>query len=126
MDETHHEFTTAGKKGSANCGRYVNDSFPRSGERNIVGNFHTTGVYGTTFAGEALPPLYILSTASTNEDDYVDPHVCKGLPVVTGKYGGETMMSYSSCVVFKRKARWIPGFGTSMCVVLSFLCLKEG
>jgi hypothetical protein len=104
LDETHDEFTTAGKKGSANCGRYVHDSFLRLGERNIVGNFHTTGVYGTTLAGEAMPPLYILSTASTNEDDYkVDPQVCKGLPVGTDKYGGETMMSYSSCVCVRKK-----------------------
>jgi hypothetical protein len=50
LDETHHEMTTAGKKGSASSGRWVNGSFPRSGERNVVGNFHTTGVYGTTLA----------------------------------------------------------------------------
>ena len=51
------------------------------------------GVYGTTLAGEALPLMYILSTFSTNEVDYkVDPQVCKGVPVVMGKYGGETMM----------------------------------
>jgi len=74
LDETHHEFTTAGKKGSASHGKWVNESFPRSGERNILGNFHTTGVYGTTLAGEALPPLYILSTLSQNKEDYkVDP-----------------------------------------------------
>ena len=104
LDETHHEMTTAGKKGSASSGRWVNGSFPRSGERNVVGNFHTTGVYGTTLAGEALPPLYILSTSSQNEDDYkVDPRVCEGLPIVTGYYGGTKRMSYSSCVSVRKK-----------------------
>ena len=104
LDETHHEMTTAGKKGSASAGRWVNGSFPRSGERNVVGNFHTTGVYGTTLAGEALPPLYILSTSSQNEDDYkVDPRVCEGLPIVTGYYGGTKRMSYSSCVSVRKK-----------------------
>ena len=104
LDETHHEMTTAGKKGSASSGRWVNGSFPRSGKRNVVGNFHTTGVYGTTLAGEALPPLYILSTSSQNEDDYkVDPRVCEGLPIVTGYYGGTKRMSYSSCVSVRKK-----------------------
>jgi hypothetical protein len=54
LDETHHEMMMAGKKGSASSGRWVNGSFPWSGERNVVGNFHTTGVYGTTLVGEAL------------------------------------------------------------------------
>jgi hypothetical protein len=74
LDETHHEFTTAGKKGSASHGRWVNESFPRSGGHNVVGSFHTAGVYGTTLAGEALPPLFILSTSSQNEEDYKVDH----------------------------------------------------
>ena len=69
-----------------------------------MGNFHTTGVYGTTLAGEALPPLYILSTASQNPEDYkVDPRVCEGLPIVTGYYGGSRRVSYSSCVSVQKK-----------------------
>ena len=104
LDETHHEFSTAGKKGSASNGRWVNESFPRSGERNIVGNFHTTGVYGTTLVGEALPPLYILSTTSKNEDDYkIDPRVCEGLPTVAGKYGSDKVMLHSSCLCVRKK-----------------------
>jgi hypothetical protein len=65
LDKTHHEFLTARKKGSALNGRWVSELFPRSGERNIVGNFHTTGVYDTTLVGKALVPLYILSTTSS-------------------------------------------------------------
>ena len=66
LDETHHEMTTAGKEGSASSGRWVNGSFPRSGERNVVGNFHTTGVYGTTLAGEALPIEHIVRNKLIN------------------------------------------------------------
>jgi hypothetical protein len=44
LDETHHEFSTVGARGGAAAGRYVNPSFPRSGERCIVSTFHTTWV----------------------------------------------------------------------------------
>ena len=32
LDETHHEFSTVGARGGAAAGRYINPSFPRSGE----------------------------------------------------------------------------------------------
>jgi hypothetical protein len=56
LNETHYEFSIVGAKGGATVGRYINPSFPRSGERCIVSNFHTTGVFGTTLRGEPLPP----------------------------------------------------------------------
>ena len=47
-----------------------------------------TGVYGTTLRGEPLPPMYILSTNSLNEDDYkIDPRMNRGLPIVVASYG---------------------------------------
>ena len=58
LDETHHKFSTVGAKGGATAGRYVNPSYPRSGEQCIVSNFHTTGVYGTTLRGDPLPHPY--------------------------------------------------------------------
>jgi len=64
LDETHHELSTVGMRGSAAAGRYINPSFPRLGEECIVSTFHTTGMYGTTLCGEPLIPLYILSTGS--------------------------------------------------------------
>ncbi len=36
LDETHHEFSTVGARGGAAAGRYINPSFPRSGEQCIV------------------------------------------------------------------------------------------
>jgi len=104
LDETHHEFSTVGAKGGATAGRYINPSFPRSGERCIVSNFHTTGVYGTTLRGEPLPPLYILSTASLNEDQYkIDPRVCEGLPTVVASYGATVETIYLSYICVRHK-----------------------
>jgi hypothetical protein len=78
--------------------------FPGLARGTSWGNFHTTGVYGTALAGEALPPLYVLSTASQNKDDYKVGHgVCDGLPVVTGKNGGPRLMLNSSCVCVWKK-----------------------
>ena len=103
MDETHHLFSTVGAKGGATAGRYTNPSFPRSGERCIESSFHTTGVYGTTLRGEPLPPMYILSTNSLNEDDYkIDPRVNAGLPIVVASYG-KVMAAHWSAISVRRK-----------------------
>jgi hypothetical protein len=104
LDETHHEFSTVGARGGAAAGRYVNPSFPRSGERCIVSSFHTTGVYGTTLRGEPLIPLYILSTKSIREEDYkIDSHVCEGLPTVVAAYGADEESCYSSVICVRQK-----------------------
>ena len=104
LDETHHEFSTVGAKGGAPAGRYINTSFPHSGERCIVSNFHTTGVYGTTLRGEPLPPLYILSMASLKEDQYkIDPRVCEGLPTVVASYGATVETIYLSYICVRHK-----------------------
>ena len=103
MDETHHLFSTVGAKGGATAGRYTNPSFPRSGERCIESSFHTTGVYGTTLRGEPLPPMYILSTNSLNEDDYkIDPRVNRGLPIVVASYG-KVMAAHWSAISVRHK-----------------------
>ena len=88
MDETHHAFTTKGNKGGSTRIRYASSSFPQTGEHLVEsGGYHTTGVYGFTLRGEALPPLFILSTSSSNEENYrLNPLVCDGLPIVTAKY----------------------------------------
>ena len=84
--------------------RYANPSFPRSGDRIVENSHHTTGVYGYTLAGEVLPPLYILSTGSKNEDNYkFDPAVCKGLPMVRAKYAGDKMKDWPSNIAVRPK-----------------------
>ncbi len=88
-----------GARGGAAAGRYINPSFPWSGERCIVSTFHTTGVYGTTLRGEPLIPLYILSTGSLREEDYrIDSRVCEGLPTVIAAYGADEEACYSSAI----------------------------
>ncbi len=99
LNETHHEFLYEGTKGGAATGRCINPSFPCSGKRCIVSNFHTTGVYCTTLHGEPLPPLLILSMGLNNEDNYkVDTRVCEGLPNVLASYGGNVETLYSSFI----------------------------
>ncbi len=53
LDKTHHTFLAVGTKGGATGGRYINPSFPCSGERCIVSNFHTL-LEENKRAGEAL------------------------------------------------------------------------
>ena len=104
MDETHHRFSTKGNKGGSTTQRYANASFPRSGDRYTENSQHTTGVYGVTLGGEALPPLYILDTSSKNEDNYkIDPEICKGLPIVKAKYAGDVSMSWPSSLAVRKK-----------------------
>jgi hypothetical protein len=62
------------------------------------------GVYGTTLCGKPLPPLYILSMASLQEDDYrVDPCICKGLPIVAASYGSKAVQIHSSSICMRHK-----------------------
>ncbi len=104
LDETHHEFLTVGSKGGATAGWYINPSFPCSGEQCTVSNFHTTGVHSTTLCGKPLPPLYILSMALLQEDDYrVDPRICEGLPTVAASYGSKAVQIHSSSICMQHK-----------------------
>jgi hypothetical protein len=104
LNKTHHEFLTMGMKGGAIAGRYINPSFPCSGEQCIVSNFHTTGVYGTTLCVKPLPPLYILSMALLQENVYrVGPRVCKGLPTVAASYESKAIQIHLSLICVRHK-----------------------
>ena len=60
-------------------------------------------MYGTTLRGEPLPPMYILSTNSLNEDDYkIDPRVNRGLPIVVASYG-KVMAAHWSAISVRHK-----------------------
>ena len=104
MDETHHEFSTEGHKGGSTAIQYSTSSFHRSGEQCITSTTHTTGVYGTSCGGEALPPLYILSLMAQDEENYwIDPTICKRLPIVVAKYAGNLAKQHPSFVVVGSK-----------------------
>jgi hypothetical protein len=117
MDETHHAFTTKGNKGGSTRIRYASSSFPRTGERLVEnGGYHTTGVYGFTLRGEALPPLFILSTSSSNEENYrLNPLVCDGLPIVTAKYAQDEVTTHPSRVAIRKKGSMDTGLWHQLC-----------
>ena len=126
MDETHHAFTTKGNKGGSTRIRYANASFPRTGERIIDNAYHTTGVYGFTLRGEALPPLYILSTSSSNEENYrLDPLICEGLPIVTAKYAQDEFKTHPSRVAIRRKGSMDTGLWHQLCRDCYLPCYKD-
>ena len=67
------------------------------------GSQHITGVYSTTLAGEALPPLYIFESKAKEENYAIDPAILVGLPTVRGKYGGDIVRTHSSNVAMRPK-----------------------
>ena len=55
-----------------------------------------------TAAGEALPPLYIISSSAKDEANFrLDPSICEGLPTVKAKYAGDTYRDPSSFIVVR-------------------------
>jgi len=125
LDETHHEFLTVGARGGAAAGRYINPSFPWSGERCIVSTFYTTGVNGTTLCGEPLIPLYILSTGSLREEDYrIDSRGCEGLPTVVAAYGADEEACYSSVICVSHKGSMDMGLWHQLIRDIHTPCLR--
>ena len=103
-DETHHVFSNETDKGGSRSRRWINPSFARSGDRGVKGHLHTTGVYTTNLAGEALPPLYIFESKAKNEENFSIPSdVCIGLPTVRGKYGTDKVRKYHSNIAVRHK-----------------------
>jgi hypothetical protein len=104
MDETHHKFSTGGNKGGSSESRYSCSSFSRPGDCAIENERHTTGCYGFTLRGEALPPLYILDSKAKDEDNFkFDPRVCEGLPMPTAKLGQKTPRKWPSSIAIRKK-----------------------
>ncbi len=66
--------------------------------------FHTTGVYGTTLAGKAMPPLFILNSNARFEENYtIDPYVYVGLPIVNASYGSGVLQRHHYSVAVCRE-----------------------
>ena len=56
-----------------------------------------TGVYATTGAGEAVPPMYIFDSGAKNEANFrVKLGWVENLPVITGRFGCPTMVEQHS------------------------------
>ena len=55
-----------------------------------------------TAAGEALPPLYIISSSAKDELNFqLDPSICEGLPTFKANYAGDTYRDHSSFIVVR-------------------------
>ncbi len=90
-------------KGGLRATCYHNASFPRSGDRIVKSNHHTTIVYSSNPL-EPLPPLFIFDTKAKTESNYnIDPSLCQGLPKVQGKYGTGHMQEWASLVAMRPK-----------------------
>ena len=111
LDETHHELTTRGNKGGLTTIRYANSLFARSGDRLIETSSHTTGVYSFTLCGKSLPPLYILSSGATNEDNYkFYVLIRENLPEVVASHGQALPSSHPSRIAVRRKEEGVNGY----------------
>ena len=65
--------------------------------RSVKSARHVTGVYATSAAGEALPPMYILdSSAKSDENFRVKVEWLEGLPTVQGRFGCPTRVASDS------------------------------
>ena len=104
LDETHHRYSSKGNKGGQSELRYACSSFPRVGDRIVENAHHTTGVYAFNLRGDPLPPLFIFDTASKNAENYkIDSQILHELPVVTGRYGQDTLHTFASSVAVRKK-----------------------
>ncbi len=125
LTETHHKFLTVGAKGGAAAGGYINPSFPCSGEQCIASNFHTMGVYDITLRGKPLPPLYILSMALLQKDDYrVDPCICKGLPTVAASYRSEACRYTRHQSACGTRVLWTRACGINLFGIFTCICMR--
>jgi len=99
FDETYHPFSTQGDRGGSRTNVYSDPNLPSGSSRGIRGARHTTGIYGSTAAGEIMPPVYIFDTSAKNTDNFkVKELWVNNLPKLRGRYGCLTTEEYPSSV----------------------------
>jgi hypothetical protein len=97
MDETHHDLSITGDKSGSRAVTYHDPSLQRGPRRDVKSSRHVTGVYATTAAGEAVPPMYIFDSGAKNEANFrVKLGWVENLPVITGRFGCPTMIEQDS------------------------------
>ena len=103
FDETDHPFTTENDKGGSRSVRWGDLKLGKGTERGTRGSRHTTGIYGSNAAGEAMPPVYCFDSSAANIENYqVKSTWVDGLPKVRGKYGCPTTEDYESFVSVRK------------------------
>jgi hypothetical protein len=88
MDETHHDLSITSERGGPRSIMYHNAGLQRGFKPGTKAGRHVTGVYATSAAGEALPPMYIFDSSATTDKGYrVRVSWLDGLPSVEGRFG---------------------------------------
>ena len=103
FDETEHSFTTQYDKGGNRALRYGDSSLPKGKNKGTRGSSHTTGIYGSTAAGTAMPPCFIFDTNAKEKENFqLKASWCADLPKVKGKYGCPTTIESDSYVSVRK------------------------
>lgn len=99
FNETEHTVTVKSDKGGSQALAWVDDELPRNGTPTFRGSSHVTGLYLCNAGGEPLPPIYIFDTGAKDADGVqIKSGWAKGLLVVRGQYGKDSVGEYPSYV----------------------------
>ena len=83
FDETDHPFTTENDGGGSRSVRWGDPTLGKGTERGTRGSRHTTGIYGSSAAGEAMPPVYCFDSSAANIENFqIKSSWVTGLPKV--------------------------------------------
>ena len=83
FDKTDHPFSTVHERGGTRSIRWGDPTLPKGTEQATRGSRHITGIYGTTAAGEVMPPVCFFDSGAVNEENFqVKPSWVEGLPKV--------------------------------------------
>ena len=91
------------ERGGSRSIRWGDPSLAKGTEKGTRGSCHTSGIYGSTAAGEVMPPVYYFDSGAANEENFqVKPSWVEGLPKVRGMYGCPTTELYESHISVRK------------------------
>ena len=70
FDKTDHPFTTENDSSGSRSLRWGEPTLGKGTERGTRGSRHTTGIYGTDAAGEAMHPVYCFDSSAANIENF--------------------------------------------------------
>ena len=104
MDETHHDLSITGDKGGSRAVTYHDPSLQRGPQRDVKSSRHVTGVYATTSAGEAVPPMFIFDSSAKVEANFrVKLSWLENLPIIQGRFGCPTEIEQNSFYAVRQR-----------------------
>ena len=103
FDETDHPLSTMLDKGGSRSIRWGDPNLPKGSQKGTRGSTHTTGLYGSTANGTAMPPCYIFESSAEKKENFrIKASWCKNLPKVRGKYGYSKTIESDSFVCARK------------------------